>query len=98
MDSGALLLLVSAAVNVACGLICAEIAKRKDRGAGFFFIGLFLGVVGIIVTLLVSPGHPPPPPGMRAVACARCNTVQNVDERVPEFQCWQCNTVCLVKA
>jgi hypothetical protein len=37
-------------------------------------------------------GQPLPkaPPGMRAVKCPRCNTVQNIPETRPEYECWQC--------
>ena len=42
------------------------------------------------MALIISPGTPPVPPGMRAVTCVRCNARQNVPMDKPTFQCWQC--------
>jgi len=85
-------------VPVLCGIIASNIAKKKNRSyGGFFVLGLFLGVIGIVIAALVAPGTPRPPPGTRAVTCARCNAVQNVRVDAPEFECWQCNTICTVR-
>jgi hypothetical protein len=88
------ILLFWIAIPVICGFFSAAIAKKKNRSAGgFFALGFFLGIIGIIVAAVVSPGEPPPPLGMRAVRCSRCNARQNVDVRDRTFECWQCKTV-----
>jgi len=96
--SHVLIALLILAIPVGCGFIASSIAKKKDRSVGgFFALGFVLGILGIIVAAVVSPGRPAPPPGMRAVACARCNAVQNVRVSAPEFTCWQCQATCTVK-
>ena len=96
MDPGVAVLLGGAVFTVVCGVIAGFIAVKKGRSNNFFFLGLLLGIVGVVITIFISPGHPPPPPGMRAVACARCNAVQNVSETAAEFECWQCKATCVV--
>ena len=86
-------------VPLVCGWISSNIAKKKDRSAGgFFALGFFFGVIGIIVAAVVSPGQPGPPPGMRGVACPRCNARQNVAPDASHFECWQCKTTAAVPA
>ena len=84
---------------VLMGYIASRIAKKKDRSVGgFFALGFFLGIIGIIIAAVVSPGTPGPPPGMRAVVCPRCNTRQNVDPSAAQFECWQCKTMSKLPA
>ena len=86
MSSSALL-----AYSLICGGITYAIGTRKNfRKLPSFLWGLFLGIIGIIVVVLWKPGLPAPPQGMRAVRCPRCNTVQNIPEAQPEYECWQC--------
>ncbi|APE14144.1 hypothetical protein BOH72_01780 [Mycobacterium sp. WY10] len=93
------LFVVIVLIPVACGFIASTLAKKKNRSAGgFFALGFFLGVIGIVIAAVVSPGQPAPPPGMRAITCPRCNAVQNVDPAAPEFTCWQCHTASPVRA
>lgn len=81
-------------IPVICGFVASMIAKKKNRSAGgFFALGFFLGIIGIIVAAVVAPGETPPPVGMRAVKCSRCNARQNVAVRDRTFECWQCKTV-----
>jgi len=42
-------------INVILGLICAMIASSKGRsGIGWFFIGFFFGILGLIISLVVG--------------------------------------------
>jgi hypothetical protein len=43
-----MILLILAVVGVVCGLVTMSIARAKNRTAGWFFAGLFLGIVGLI--------------------------------------------------
>jgi len=52
--------------------------------------GALLGIIGVIIVICRRPGLPQAPPGMRAVKCPRCNTVQNVPEKQRVYECWQC--------
>lgn len=79
-------------VGLICGAISSAIAGNKNRSVGgFFAAGFFLGIIGIIIAAVVSPGRPPAPAGMAAVVCPRCNARQNVPMRSADFQCWQCH-------
>ena len=98
MDIGAVILIGAAVFNLICGILCSAIATKKERSNNFFFLGLLLGVIGVAITAVAAPGRPAPPKGMRAVACARCNMVQNVSDTAAEFDCWQCKTTCVVTA
>jgi hypothetical protein len=72
------------------------LVDSKEEGSqrgGFFALGFFLSVIGVVIAAAVSPGQPGPPPGMRGVVCPRCNARQNVDLRQASFECWQCKTV-----
>lgn len=72
-------------------VITAAIAQRKNLPVGqAFFVGAVLGIIGLIIVLFQTPGLPKAPPGMRAVKCSRCNTVQNIPENQPTYECWQC--------
>lgn len=89
-----LLIFVFVVIPLACGFWASAIARKKNRSAGgFFALGFFLGVIGLIVAAVALPGQPGPPAGMRAVVCPRCNARQNADPRQPTFECWQCKTV-----
>jgi hypothetical protein len=55
-----------------------------------FALGALLGIIGLIIVIVQRPGLPKAPPGMRAVKCPRCNTIQNIPEMEPEYVCWQC--------
>ncbi|MGW5075965.1 hypothetical protein [Rhodococcus sp. NPDC004095] len=81
-------------IGLICGAIASSIAGKKglSRG-GFWLLGFFFSVIGVIVALLVSPGEPAAPPGMRAVTCPRCNARQNVDVAQGRYECWQCKLV-----
>ena len=75
-----------------CGGIAALIGQKKNRPIGeSFSLGALLGLIGIVVVICQKPGLPQAPPGMRAVKCPRCNTVQNVPEKQRVYECWQCN-------
>jgi hypothetical protein len=91
------IILVFLLIPLGCGYWASAIARKKDRSAGgFFALGFFLGVIGLIIAAVVSPGQPGPPAGMHAVVCPRCNARQNADPRQPSFECWQCKTVSSV--
>ncbi len=74
-----------------CGGISALIAQRKNRSIqDAFILGALLGIIGLIIVICQKPGLPQAPPGMRAVKCKRCNTVQNVAQDQRTYECWQC--------
>jgi len=76
---------------VLCAGIGAMITSGKNRGAFLgFILGLLLSLIGVVIALLLSAGVPRPPKGMRAVRCARCNTIQNIPESATTCECWQC--------
>ena len=63
MDAGTIY--VGLIVAVVCGFACVSLAISKNRNAvGFFFLGLILGVIGLIIALFVPvkdamhPAHP----------------------------------------
>ncbi|OBF93264.1 hypothetical protein A5791_12815 [Mycobacterium sp. 852002-51163_SCH5372311] len=73
------------------GAITGAIARKKNLSTGgWFVIGAFLGLIGLLIVLMQRPRLPKPPPGMRVVKCSWCNAVQNIAEAQPEFECWQC--------
>ena len=74
-----------------CGGIAAWIGQKKNLPAKDSFIwGALLGIIGVVVVICQRPGLPQAPPGMRAVKCKRCNTVQNVPEDQRVYECYQC--------
>ena len=76
------------------GAITAAIGQKKNLPvAESFLLGALLGIIGLIIMIFRRPGLPKAPPGMRAVKCTRCNTVQNVPQTQPEYVCWQCKAV-----
>lgn len=76
------------------GSLSAYIASKKNRSvAGFFLLGFFFPLIGLIVALIIGPGQPSAPTGMRAVVCPRCNARQNVDAAQGSYECWQCKLV-----
>jgi hypothetical protein len=82
------------AIPTAFGFWASSLARKKHRSAGgFFALGFFFPVIGLLIAALISPGLPGPPPGMRAVVCPRCSARQNVDPEKPSYECWQCATV-----
>jgi len=94
-----LALLVVIGIPVGLGFWASSIAKKKDRSAGgFFALGFFFLVIGVIIAAVVSPGQPGPPPGMRGIVCRRCNARQNVDPQQSTFECWQCKSVSPIAA
>jgi glycerol uptake facilitator-like aquaporin len=45
-------------IAVGFGCLASSIAKKKDRSAGgFFSLGFFFGVIGVIVAAAVAPGR-----------------------------------------
>ncbi|WP_333894505.1 hypothetical protein [Mycolicibacterium gadium] len=77
--------------GIICAAVAEHIAKRKNLPTTLYAVlGIFFGVVGIIVAAVATPGTPPPPKGMQAVQCARCNAVTNIPVGDPTFECWQC--------
>ncbi|MYD19735.1 MAG: hypothetical protein F4246_10205 [Rhodothermaceae bacterium] len=51
-------LLVIILIPVVFGILCAAIAENKGRdGIGWFFIGFFLTVIGLVIALIVKPDH-----------------------------------------
>jgi len=88
-----IVLLLVMLIPVAFGWLCASMAKKKDRSVGgFFALGFFLGIIGVIIAAVISPGTPSPPPGLRAVTCPRCNARQNLNPGEPSYECCQCKT------
>ena len=88
------MLVVYVIIGIVCGVITAQIASKRNRSVGgFFLLGLILGIIGIIVAVLVPSGEPPAPAGMRAVTCPRCNARRNVDATESHHECWQCKLV-----
>jgi hypothetical protein len=74
-----------------CGGIAALIGQKKNLPVKDSFIyGAVLGIIGVVVVICQRPGLPQAPPGMRAVKCKRCNTVQNVPEDQRVYECYQC--------
>ena len=73
------------------GGISAVIGRAKNRSIGeSFVLGAFLGIIELIIVICIKPGLPQAPPGVRAVKCRTCNTVQNIPETQPVYECWQC--------
>ena len=71
--------------------ITAAVGQIKNLPVGqSFALGALLGIIGLIIVIVQRPGLPKAPPGMRAVKCPRCNTIQNIPEMKPEYLCWQC--------
>ena len=55
------------------------IGRKKNIDPGTYWVmGIVLGLISVVILLFMKPGLPKAPAGMRAVKCARCNTVQNV--------------------
>jgi hypothetical protein len=80
-----------AVICLVFGGIAAGIGQAKKLPIGeSFALGAFLSIIGIIIVICQKPGLPQAPPGMRALKCARCNTVQNIPEAQRVFECWQC--------
>lgn len=70
MDVGSETLVFWGGILVMCGLISGVIAGGKGLSfGGYFFIGLLLGVIGVIIAAVASPavsvraGQLTPPPG-----------------------------------
>jgi hypothetical protein len=73
------------------GAITAAIGQKKNLPVGqSFALGALLGIIGVVIVIVQRPGLPKAPPGMRAVKCPRCSTIQNIPETDPEYVCWQC--------
>ncbi|ORB71666.1 hypothetical protein BST44_21270 [Mycobacterium scrofulaceum] len=82
--------------------IVAKMRKVPSFGS-VFIVNLFLGwtFIGWVVALAMAARSaqpsaqpfPAPPEGTEAVACPRCNAVQNVPVGAPTFECWQCKYV-----
>ena len=90
-DATGVLLLVWLISGMICAVIAGVVAGRKNRNSGgFFLLGLFLPLIGLLAALLATPGEPPPPEGTKAVTCPRCNASQNIDATLPNYECWQC--------
>ena len=85
------------AIIVGClifGTIAAAIAQAKNLPVNrSFLLGALLGIIGIVIVICQKRGLPTAPPGMRAVKCARCNTIQNVPLIEPVYECWQCKAI-----
>ena len=77
------------------GGITAAIAQKRNLGSpfGWFVFGALLFIVALPMAIFSKAGLPQAPPGMRAVKCPRCNTVQNIPQNQPEYECWQCKAV-----
>ena len=59
MLTSVIVLIVSVAfsvwIRIILGIICATIARRKNRSrAGWFFGGFFLGLIGLILIICLS--------------------------------------------
>jgi hypothetical protein len=78
---------------VICGGYTNRVAARKNysRDVGFV-LGLLLNVAGILIVTVMPARLPPPPPGMYAVTCPRCNAEQNVEDAAASYECWQCKS------
>jgi DNA-directed RNA polymerase subunit RPC12/RpoP len=91
---GHLSLVTTIIILLIFGAITAAIGQRKNLPlGGSFALGALLGIIGLIIVIFQKPGLPTAPPGMRAVKCSRCNTIQNIPETQPEYECWQCKGV-----
>lgn len=73
------------------GVVCTLIAQRKNKPASAFWWGFFLGLIGVLIVAVSSPGRPPAPLGLMSVTCTRCNAVQNIPMGAKNFECWQCH-------
>jgi hypothetical protein len=74
---------------VVCALVCAGIASSKNRSTiGFFFAGLILGVIGLVLCLTAPQDAPK---GMRVFKCPRCNAQTNIPANSETVECWQCH-------
>lgn len=48
------IILIPLALCIIFGVLCAKIARRKNRDkVGWFFIGFFLGVIGLLIILCI---------------------------------------------
>lgn len=47
---------IGAVIAVILGVVCMTIGKKKGRSAvGCFFLGFFLSLIGLIITLVLKP-------------------------------------------
>jgi hypothetical protein len=85
--------LILMAIPCLFGWWASSIAKEKGLSVwGFFALGFFLSVIGVIIASVIPPTVRAAPPGMLSVACPRCNARQNVQPGSGEFECWRCKT------
>jgi len=54
--SAALFLVVAVVTSLVLGLVGSWIGSRKDMGTAGFFLGFFLGPVGLVIIALLPPG------------------------------------------
>lgn len=48
------IILIPLALCIVFGVLCSKIARRKNRDkVGWFFIGFFLGVIGLLIILCI---------------------------------------------
>lgn len=86
-----LLFVVLVPYALVCGFLAAALAEEKNRSfGGFFVLGFFFGVLGILQAGFVPPGEAPAPTGMTRVSCPRCGAKQNVNQAQTEATCWRC--------
>jgi hypothetical protein len=84
-----ILILIVLIPIILCGVICAYYAKKKNRSVtGWFFVGLFLGIIGLflisVCPKIYTENELRPAAGKK---CPYCGTVNLQDRN----KCFICN-------
>lgn len=81
-------------IGLVCAVVCADIMRKKNRSpVDGFFLGLVLGIIGLLIAAVLPANDPRAPRGMIRVKCLRCDAVQNVPKSDETVECWQCKRV-----
>lgn len=89
-----LLLLFWFVVGLICAVVCTDMMRKKNRSAlDGLFLGLVLGVFGVLIAAVLPAAEARAPRGMIRVKCLRCDAVQNVPKSDDTVECWQCKRV-----
>ena len=73
--------LVWIVMGVICGLIGQAIGKKKGRGSDGFWLGLILGVIGLVCVALMKPSE-------RALVAQRAEQMR-IDDLARQQLAWQ---------
>ncbi len=60
MDSVDSVIAVAVVSALICGFVCSAIASSKGLGpGGYFFVGVLLGLIGIVIAIVAQPARQP---------------------------------------